>query len=775
MFRIDRYCLFLALALVIAAFARPDIASADEARRIALVVGISRYDSIYALDNASRDAETVARTLEEIGFEVTLLKDASRSEMVQTIDTFASSADTADAALFYFAGHGFQYGGINRLVPRDAVLDEESAIARQTVSLNDVIAKLEDKRRQTLIFLDACRNNPLPTKFRDGSQGLSQVETGTGTFVAFATQPGNVTRDGSGDHSPFTKAFVDNVTEAGQSISDLMIQVRNDVQKDTLFQQTPWDQSSLRSQFYFVPEDEANAGLTDEDREMLRSLPPDLRAKFESRFGITISSADEETELAYADPEDGSGENVAAPSGATDASAASGGGAVVDADLPAAEKSTSKAAAPGEPISPSREDVAAADNPSGTDTAPDGAIGGSPVIEAPPGPSFTPIEGNILISRADVETPAMPQVPIAPSISILRVEDLVPDGAGQASNAPGQAAQKDPSLLALRTPVDRLDGVVHEAWNRTPQMETRNIALPTPVPSSADMTLGPVGIDGPSLSGREAQTNRTPSADRISPVSVEAERIVGEEVAPQRDETKVASLSPETDRPSVMPAAPRDDDEDSDEVTAQSLGVEEDQMARAVQSELKRLGCYRSTVDNLWGANSTRALLRYYANKQAEPDDTSPTPAILASLREEDEVICKLTRVTPKAETPPVAHVAPSRPKVRVTSRPERIIRRPTIETPAVRRAPTKRVATTDRPQRAAPAIRRTAPQVSSGSSSGGGFQPQSHAARKLPVTLPGSAPGSVLSAGHAATANAPGNPTTKRIWAGLCSDSGAE
>ena len=318
----------LAITLVLAAFACTKSAEAQEqareGRRVALVVGISKYDSIYELENASADASSVAETLKTIGFDVTLLQDASRAKMLDTIDAFKADANGADAALFYFAGHGFQYGGVNYLVPRDAVLNDKSGIGRQTVSLNDVIAKLEDRRRQTLIFLDACRNNPLPAKLRAGmAEGLSQVETGTGTFVAFATQPGNVTRDGAGEHSPFTRAFVDNLTEAGLSISDLMIQVRNDVQKDTLFQQTPWDQSSLRSQFYFVPQDEADADLTDEDREMLRSLPANLRAKFESRFGITITSADAEPVTAEVSSDDAPNPQDATAAGADDSLMAS--------------------------------------------------------------------------------------------------------------------------------------------------------------------------------------------------------------------------------------------------------------------------------------------------------------------------------------------------------------------------------------------------------------------------------------------------------------------
>ena len=82
--------------------------------------------------------------------------------------------------------------------------------------------------------------------------GLAQVEVGENTFVAFATQPGNVTVDGSGDNSPFTTALLKNVEIPGFSISDMMIRVRNETEALTLGRQVPWDQSNLREQFYFT-------------------------------------------------------------------------------------------------------------------------------------------------------------------------------------------------------------------------------------------------------------------------------------------------------------------------------------------------------------------------------------------------------------------------------------------------------------------------------------------------------------------------------------------
>jgi hypothetical protein len=111
--------------------------------------------------------------------------------------------------------------------------------------------------KQTAIFLDACRNNPLPRGEgdQDIKEGLAEIKAGGGSFIAFATAAGAVSKDGLGRHSPFASALLKNMATPKQSISDLLINVRIEVKKETLGQQTPSDWSSLLQQFYFNPSD----------------------------------------------------------------------------------------------------------------------------------------------------------------------------------------------------------------------------------------------------------------------------------------------------------------------------------------------------------------------------------------------------------------------------------------------------------------------------------------------------------------------------------------
>jgi hypothetical protein len=276
------------------------------AERVALVIGNGDYTVAPDLKNPVGDATAVAAGLKKLGFTVTLLTDSGTAAFQDQMDRFVAGAEGAESVVFYYAGHAFQLSGVNYLVPVDAALDSRDRLAAETWSLDAVIARLQSRNRQTLIFLDACRNDPLPQGVRGSgvaSDGLARVQAGVGTFVAFATAPGAVSADGvaGGDHSPFATALLKHLPEKGKSVSDMMIEVRNDVENATLRKQVPWDQSSLREQFYFEPPDAAaKQELSEADYELLAQLAPDEREQF---LALLAKSGFDEGSLKLAEEE----------------------------------------------------------------------------------------------------------------------------------------------------------------------------------------------------------------------------------------------------------------------------------------------------------------------------------------------------------------------------------------------------------------------------------------------------------------------------------------
>ncbi|MCT7374156.1 caspase family protein [Chelativorans salis] len=228
--------------------------AAQPRTRIAIVIGNSDYQSarLEHLPNATNDATKLAESLERLNFDVMTGTNLSVEEFNALFDEAESKLPGASAVLIFYAGHGIQSEGENYLLPVDTP-DPESLekLKAGAIRLNELIARFANRARQTFIFLDACRNNPLGSG-AGASDGLAQVEVGENTFIAFATQPGNVTVDGAGENSPFTAALLKNIEIPGLSISDMMIRVRNGTEALTLGRQVPWDQSNLREQFYFT-------------------------------------------------------------------------------------------------------------------------------------------------------------------------------------------------------------------------------------------------------------------------------------------------------------------------------------------------------------------------------------------------------------------------------------------------------------------------------------------------------------------------------------------
>lgn len=233
-------------------------------RRVALVIGNAAYaDS--PLRNPRNDAEAFARKLQSLNpaFDVELALDVSLDGMEDAFERFEGKLRNCDSALLYFAGHGVQVKGTNYLIPVGAEIRNEMHLRRRAFSLDEILDIMSRRARSSsLVFLDACRENPLVRSLQASlpdaersrfivSSGLAEVRASAGVFVAFATSPGTVALDGTGQNSPFTGALLKHVGDQNVSIGDTMVKVCKDVLEETGGRQEPWTQSALRERFCF--------------------------------------------------------------------------------------------------------------------------------------------------------------------------------------------------------------------------------------------------------------------------------------------------------------------------------------------------------------------------------------------------------------------------------------------------------------------------------------------------------------------------------------------
>ncbi len=236
-------------ALLLLVAAGPALAES----RVALVVGNGAYRSVPELANPPNDARDVAEALKSLGFTVTLGVDLDQAEMQRAIADFGAKAAAADVSLFYYGGHGLQVAAHNYLIPVDARLHAVDDIDKRTIHFDDVLDAQSHGAGVHLVFLDACRNNPLKdANVTLRSAGLARVGNAAGFLIAFATQPDAVAFDGGGRNSPFAQSLLAHMATAGVDISSMMIAVRRDVIASTGGAQIPWENSSLTRQFYFA-------------------------------------------------------------------------------------------------------------------------------------------------------------------------------------------------------------------------------------------------------------------------------------------------------------------------------------------------------------------------------------------------------------------------------------------------------------------------------------------------------------------------------------------
>src|SRR5262245_27132165 len=202
-------------------------------KRVTRGIGNSAYQYTPKLWNRRNDGSDVAEDLKRLGYEVIEGFDLDKAAMDRVIHQFARALNKADAGVFFYAGHGLQVSGQNYLVPIDAKLEDASGLDFEMVRLDLVHRTMERESKTNVLFLDACRANPLArnlaramgTRNTEIGRGLAPVESGIGTLISFSTQPGNVALDGTGRNSPFSEALARRLklAAATEDLSTLLI------------------------------------------------------------------------------------------------------------------------------------------------------------------------------------------------------------------------------------------------------------------------------------------------------------------------------------------------------------------------------------------------------------------------------------------------------------------------------------------------------------------------------------------------------------------------
>lgn len=223
-------------------------------QKYAVVIGNQSYLHAPKLPNAWNDAEDVADLLATQGYDVTLLKDASKRDFEGLLQRILFDVDRNTEVLFYYAGHGVQIGTENFLIPVDAELGQPDDLPFEAVSVGSLVSIVGARARLQIVILDSCRNNPfagakvqdsLGPDLREVKTGFASLAAPVNSYLVFSTSPGEVALDGAGENSPFATAFLQAATQGPVPVTDVFESVRRSVFVETKGVQVPWDSSTM--------------------------------------------------------------------------------------------------------------------------------------------------------------------------------------------------------------------------------------------------------------------------------------------------------------------------------------------------------------------------------------------------------------------------------------------------------------------------------------------------------------------------------------------------
>jgi Caspase domain len=237
--------------------------------RIALIIGNSAYPGNMALANPSNDAKDMAATLRNMGFGVIEIRDASREQMTTAIERANKELNGKQGVgMLFYAGHGLQLDWRNYMVPVDAKLNSAADVPKQAVDIETVMIAFKNAgNRMNIVVLDACRDDPFANGKTSSGKGLAPLDAPTGTFLAYATAPGNVAQDGDGKNGLYTGYLLQELQKPTASIENVFKRVRFAVRKASNGTQIPWETTSLEDDFIFNSGIKKIVKLTEDQKE----------------------------------------------------------------------------------------------------------------------------------------------------------------------------------------------------------------------------------------------------------------------------------------------------------------------------------------------------------------------------------------------------------------------------------------------------------------------------------------------------------------------------
>ena len=230
--------------------------------RLALVIGNGHYpDASAPLDQPINDARAMTEALRRDGFDVDVVEDASRDDMVRAIDRLKSKIKPDSVVMLFFGGYGVQAGLESYMIPVDAAIWKEVDVRHEGISIESVLeAMMEKGARARLAVIDASRRNPYERRFRTFSHGLAPITAPDNALILTSATPGKVADDSSGQHSVLVTELLNNLNAEAAAVEAVFNKTRVAISRASEGEQVPSVSSSLSEEIRLGGNLEAGTG-----------------------------------------------------------------------------------------------------------------------------------------------------------------------------------------------------------------------------------------------------------------------------------------------------------------------------------------------------------------------------------------------------------------------------------------------------------------------------------------------------------------------------------
>ncbi len=219
--------------------------------KTALLIANGNYKNFSSLANPVTEASQLKAALQNLGFQVTLITNAGREQMLDGLMDFERSVkQRGGIAFFHYGGHAVQVAGSNYLIPANADIPDERRVSTRAVDAEEIMATLEASGSDTnIVILDSCRNNPLPSgSGRSASRGLAVAgKKPPNSIIVYSAESGTVARDGV-----FTPALIQALSMTEKSFQEILMQTRQRVYNLTNGAQIPGAYDQLFAPVYLA-------------------------------------------------------------------------------------------------------------------------------------------------------------------------------------------------------------------------------------------------------------------------------------------------------------------------------------------------------------------------------------------------------------------------------------------------------------------------------------------------------------------------------------------